>query len=414
VKFQRRLPPVWLMGLSNSTLGLNTGITLLVIPQLLSARHMPETRIAAISAAAMSANFWAVIFAPLLDVRLSRRFYATALAGITAILAVVSVLVLEHPLALGIALTLGVATAWLANNALGGWLSIVCSETEKNSLSAWFNIALISGTGVASAVGGELLSHFSIRFAAVLLGAIVFLPTTVFIFIPSSEPDGKLASESFGQFITEIFTMLRSRKVLLVLLLFLSPCGSFGLANLLGGIGNDFHASARVVSLVGGIGVVVAGLAGCLLFPILAKRVPLLAFYLMNAMAGSLFAVGLISSPHSAWTFALALLGLFLFQAVSYAIQVGIIFDVIGRNNPLAATTFSILTAATNVPVTYMMVIDGRGYQAAGVSGLMATDAGISIAVCVLLGVLLPRVRGKMFDSGAAAVARLGVLPQEE
>jgi len=375
---------------------------------------MPEAKIAAISAAAMSANFWAVIFAPLLDVRLSRRFYATILSGITALLAVVSVLVLEHPLALGIALTLGVATAWLANNALGGWLSTVCAETEKNSLSAWFNIALISGTGVASAVGGELVSHFSVRFAAGLLGAIVFLPASVFIFIPCSEPDGKLASESFGQFTAEIFTMLRSRKVLMVLLLFLSPCGSFGLANLLGGIGNDFHASARVVSLVGGTGVVVAGLAGCLLFPILARRVPLLLIYLMNAMAGSLFGISLITLPHSAGTFTAALLGLFLFQAISYAIQVGIIFDVIGQDNPLAATTFSILTAATNVPVTYMMVVDGRGYQIAGVAGLLATDSGISIAVCFLLGLLLLHGRGRTSDSGAADVAQLGALPTEE
>jgi len=414
VRSQRRIPPVWLMGLSNSTLGFNTGIALLVIPQLLSARHVPEAKIALITAAAMSSNFWAVIFAPLLDVRASRRFYATILAAITAVLAMIAVLSVEHPAVLGIALALSVATAWLANNALGGWLSTVCREEEKNSLSAWFNIALISGTGFTSAAGGELVRNLPLPLAAGILGAIVFCPTSVFLFIPSSRPSERLAHESFAQFVGEIAAMFRNREVLVVLLLFLSPCGSFGIANLLGGLGNDFHAPARVVSIIGGAGVIIAGLCGCLLFPLAAKRVPLLEFYLINAAAGGLFTVCLIVLPRVTWTFAIALLGLFLFQAVSYAIQVGIVFDVIGKDNPLAATTFSILTAATNIPVTYMMVVDGRGYLFGGISGTLGTDAAISVVACLLLGLVLVRVRGRaLVFSAAAPEARDGLFQEE-
>ena len=65
----------------------------------------------------------------------------------------------------------------------------------------------------------------------------------------------------------------------------------------------------------------------------------------------------------------MALFGEFLFQAVSFSVQIGIVFEVIGPDNPLAATTFSFLTAATNIPVTYMMVADGHGYSARGIAG---------------------------------------------
>ena len=60
----RSVPPVWLMGLSNTTLGLSTGTIFFVMPQLLAAEHVAEARIAAITAVAMSANFGLSSFHP--------------------------------------------------------------------------------------------------------------------------------------------------------------------------------------------------------------------------------------------------------------------------------------------------------------------------------------------------------------
>jgi PAT family beta-lactamase induction signal transducer AmpG len=81
-----------------------------------------------------------------------------------------------------------------------------------------------------------------------------------------------LAGESFGEFRREVSALLRRREVLIALVLLLSPCSSFALTNLLGGLGGDFHASARVVSLAGGAGAFFPGILGCLLFPVIAKR----------------------------------------------------------------------------------------------------------------------------------------------
>jgi PAT family beta-lactamase induction signal transducer AmpG len=52
----------------------------------------------------------------------------------------------------------------------------------------------------------------------------------------------------------------------------------------------------------------------------------------------------------------------------------------------VAATTFAVLTAASNVPVTYMTVVDRRAYSLGGVTGTLAVDALISVARCVLDG----------------------------
>jgi PAT family beta-lactamase induction signal transducer AmpG len=388
---------VWLLGLSNSTLGFSTGFVFLVLPQLMAAGHVPESKIAGITAVAMSPNFWVVVFSPVLDVRFSRRWYATVLAALAAIFAAVAVLNLHHLLILEIAMTLGTAAAGLSAAALGGWLSNITAHKDKNTLSKWMNIALIGGTGIASMLGGELVRHLPILLAATLLGAMVFLPATIFFLIPAPGPDRRLASESFAQFNREVLTLLRRREVVVVLLLFLSPCSSFALTNLLGGLGGDFHAFGRVVSLAGGAGAFFPGIIGCFLFPIIVRRLPLRFFYLANGILGSIFTLTLIVLPHEPWTYALALFGEFLFQAVAFSIQIGIVFEAIGRDNPLAATTFAFLTAATNVPIVYMMIADGHAYSVAGTAGTFAIDALIGIGTCLLAGILIAR-----FDSKAS------------
>jgi PAT family beta-lactamase induction signal transducer AmpG len=392
------------MGLSNLTVGLNSGIAFFVVPQLLAAQHVSEARIAVITAAAMSSNFWPFVFGPMLDVWFSRRWYATGFAALSSLLVVATLMNLRHPAVLEAALVAGVAAAMLFTTALCGWLSTVCRHEDKNKLSAWVNIAVISGTGVTSVLGGELARHLPDWVAACVLGAIVFLPTVIFLFIPCAGPDKRLAGESFGEFRREVSALLRRREVLIALVLLLSPCSSFALTNLLGGLGGDFHASARVVSVAGGAGAFFPGLIGCLLFPVIAKRSPLLFLYLADGILGSLFTLSLILLPHTPVTFTIALVGEYLFQAVAFSIQVGIMFEAIGQNNPLAATAFTILSASTYVPITYMMIADGSGYSLGGIGGSLGMDAAVSIVSCLVIGFLLYRLSGKTLRLTVPAV----------
>ena len=50
----------------NASFGLYSGIAFFAIPQVLATHHVTEARIAAITAMALSPNFWAVIFGPML------------------------------------------------------------------------------------------------------------------------------------------------------------------------------------------------------------------------------------------------------------------------------------------------------------------------------------------------------------
>jgi PAT family beta-lactamase induction signal transducer AmpG len=72
-----RIAPVWLIGLSGSPFGFYGGILFYAVPQLLAARHVPEERIAGLSGVLMIPAVLCFLIAPILDVRFSRRWYAT-------------------------------------------------------------------------------------------------------------------------------------------------------------------------------------------------------------------------------------------------------------------------------------------------------------------------------------------------
>lgn len=91
-EMRRSSAPLWLMGLTNSVFGMYGGFIVISVPQLLSARHVPEATIAAMTAAMISPGFWTFLISPVLDVRFSRRWYCVATAAAAAALLALALL----------------------------------------------------------------------------------------------------------------------------------------------------------------------------------------------------------------------------------------------------------------------------------------------------------------------------------
>ncbi len=397
----RSAAPLWLMGLSNAVFGMYGGIIVISVPQLLSARQVPEGTIAAMTAAMISPSFWTFLASPVLDVRFSRRWYSILTAVLAAALLVLALLNLDHLAWVEALLVAGFFCANLYQSALGGWLSSIITTEDENRLSVWVTIGNIGAGGAMAAITGELVRNFSPTMTALLLGALILLPTAVFPWMQAPGPDRRLARESFPQFFSAVLSLLKRPPVLIALLLFIAPAATFSLTNFLSGLGDDFHASGHFVGLVGGTGVLLGGIGGCLIFRLIDRLLPLRFLYLCVGVAGALFTLGLILLPHSPTTFAVALIGENVFQALAITITVAIAFDTIGRSNPLAATTYALLISAANVPITYMLFVDGSGYARNGVAGSYVADAAVSLLACLLLAALLMAyTRGK---SGATA-----------
>ncbi|SNT26327.1 MFS transporter, PAT family, beta-lactamase induction signal transducer AmpG [Granulicella rosea] len=384
-----RTAPIWLMGMSNLTFGLYTGFTTLPLPQLLAAQHVPGAQIGVITAAVIAPGFWTFLLGPVLDVRFSRRWYATVLAAVSAVCLALTILNRGNVRLVEWLMMLGYAAGSLSANALGGWLATIVRREDEAQLSSWSVVAGFGGYGLMTILAGELVRALPLAVAAFTLGAIIFLPTAIFLLMPAPGPDRRLAGESFRAFFGEVWLVVRRREALLALALFLLPSASFCLTNLLGGWGADFHADERTVNLIGGSAMTVAGIVGSLLFIPLAKLLPLRPLYLAIGCAGAIFTASLLLLGRNPTAFGLALAGENVFQALAFTGTVAICYETIGRNNPLAATQYGLLTSASNLPIIYMQLVDGRGYAWRGVTGAYLTDAGVSLAVCGGLGAML-------------------------
>jgi len=393
--------PIWLMGMSNLSFGLYAGFITLSLPQLLAAQHVPEARIAAITASVFSGGIWVFLLGPMLDVRFSRRAYATFFAAIAGLCITLSLLNRTNLALLEVLMLLGFASAQLCTNALGGWLATIVHHSNESKLSSWTWAATFAGNGLMAILSGELVRALPLSLAAILLGIIVFIPTTIFLLMPSPGPDRRLARESFSKFFGEVLAVVRRREVLIALALFASPCASFALTNTLGGLGNDFHASARMVSVVGGAGLSLAGIFGSLIFVPFAKLLPLRPLYLAIGAAGALFTTTLLLLHHTPTTFGIAMVGENIFQALAYTGITAISFETIGRNNPLAATQYGLFNASSLIPIIYMQVIDGRAYSWHGVTGSFLADATIGLLACALLALMLKLVRRPALSEAA-------------
>jgi PAT family beta-lactamase induction signal transducer AmpG len=171
--------------------------------------------------------------------------------------------------------------------------------------------------------------------------------------------------------------------------LFVTPAGTFSLTNFLGGRGGDFHASPGFVGLIGGAGVAIGGVVGCLLFPVFSRLMALRPLYLTVGVVGALGTLALSLLPRTPASYAILLIGENLFQSFAITTSFAVVFETIGQNNPLASTTFCFISSAYGVPISYMLYVDAFGFSRRGITGSLLIDAVCGIVASLLLGMML-------------------------
>ncbi len=383
-----KVPPAWLLGWGYLSYSISNSVAIIAVPDLLASAHVPEAQIATVTSLYISTAVISIPLAPLLDLRVSRRTYAIEFAILTAMCTFGSLVAIGNiPLLSSVLFLCGVSTV-MCVNAVGGWFGNLLPTEEKDVLGAWFQVVNFGAGGIVAAFMIYLLRVLPHPLGETVIAALALLELPLFIFTPCPPADRKLASESFLNFAREVVTLYRRRDVKWILALFLAPSASFALTNTLSGFGHSFRTSDEMVGVIAGAGVAVAGAFGALLVPRLTKHLSPVAIYLLVGLVGAGFTLSLIPAPRDPVVFAVAVLGQNVFQGSALSAANVIVLRAIGHNNPLAATQFGVLIGATQVPLTYMQMIDGHAYDLGGVAGTFVADALISGTACVILGLL--------------------------
>ncbi len=387
----RKTPPAWVLGLPFACNGALVGVLTITVPQLLAARGVPELQIAAISGLSFLPGALNFLVAPILDVGLSRRTYATLLAFGLAGLTALALNRLSDLAALPVIMFLAMTCYYLYTPAVAGWFGQLVERKDEPVLGAWMAAASVGGFGLSAAAAILLLRDlpYEVGVGAVCLAGLA--PLILFFFVPHEPTPTLSVGSSFGPLMHNLARIGRDRHIWRMMALFAVPCATFSLTNTLSGVGKDFHAPEAFVGLIGGVGATLGGIFGALVAPILTKRFPPLGLYIGTGVAGALFTLGLLVSAHTPTLFAVAMVGENIFQSAAYALVYALALLSVGKNNPVASTQFALINAAVVIPVVYMSILDGIGYDRGGIVGNLAVDAGLSLVACAVMALLFTR-----------------------
>ncbi len=386
----RRLP-VWALGLANCPTGFVYGFISTAMGILLVSRGVSIAKVGAISAIAFSPSFWAWLFAPVLDVKFTKRTYAFLFAGLAAVLLFVAVLSLANLTVFTVALTASCAAAVLYSNSVSSWAPDIIDEADYNTMGAWSNVANLGAAGVFGAVAVTLVRALPLTAAAGCLALLVFAPTLLLWHFPvARHPEGRLR-DNFAAMRRDLVRVFGEGRVWVGLLMFLTPTGVFALTNLFSSLGADFGASEHTATLLNGPGVAAVCSAGCLLSIPLCRRFRRRSVYLLAGVGAAVVAITMGLLPHTVAIYVAGVLAYNLMQGFNYTAFGALVLEVVGPGNALAGTMVAMLTASINLPISTMTVIDGRAHDAHGLRAMMFVDGGSSVVTAVvLIAIALP------------------------
>ncbi len=381
------------MGFAMCPLGFIFGFINTAMPILLAAQNTPVHIIANVSVIAFLPTSLGFVLCPVLDVRFTRRFYMIVCALLGGLSLAAAVMEYQHIIAFTALATFSCTAAVMYGNALGGWSVDALPSSDYGWLGAWGNVANLGAAGCFGSLTVFLIRGLALPVAAGLVGAIILLPLALLVFFPAPVLPHRSIEETFHTFFRDIFKLLGQRSVLLGLAAFLLPASCFALSNLFSGLGNDFHAPEHFVTLMTGIGVAIACSIGTIVGAPLCNRFSRAYVYVVVGFGGALCSIAMIFLPHTLVTFTAELVAYSFIQGINFTAFSAFSLDLAGKNNPLAATQISILTAAANLPILYMAFFEGHAHDSLGVNAMFAVDAGASIAAGTLLLFLFRRFR---------------------
>jgi len=216
------------------------------------------------------------------------------------------------------------------------------------------------------------------------------------------EPPRALGGASVGSRVRdawqELASVLRARAGRLALILAILPIGTGAAMFLFSAIGNEFHASANVVSGVLGLGGGVAIVLGCFAGGRLADRVAKPTAYAVSCGLGLVACVVIALSPRSSEGYAVSTLFYIFTLGMVSASFTGLVLAIIG--DTAAATKINLFFALNTLFSLGMLRLVGWMHDAWSTNVMLYTEAVVGVAALVAFVALSRYVRGAENNGG--------------
>jgi MFS transporter, PAT family, beta-lactamase induction signal transducer AmpG len=382
-------PRPWLFGIASMPYGCFNGLVAVALPFLLRQRGVSVDRIATISATVQLPTIWYFLWAPVVDIKLRRRTWVV-------VLSLASVACAGAALASNVGSSFRLVTALLilasvfnqpVSSAIGGLVATVMPDRLRGRTGGWSQAGILGG-GIAAGVlivwlGGVAPAGV----VALVAAAMIAVPAVAVMAVREPAPSSGDERSHLLRMARDTWAMLRRRDVWLGFAFFLSPIGAGALMNLFSAVGQDFHASSNVVILA----VAIAGVltpAGALAGGALADRFDRRTVYAIGGFLAAASVGGMLLVPLSPGAYLAGAAAYALATGYSYGAFMALAYSLLGAGGAASGTQFTLFMAAVNLPVVYMLRLDGLGHAHFGVRGMLAVDGGANLLFGLVLFLL--------------------------
>jgi len=351
--------------------------------------------IGALIAISFIPNTWKFLWAPVVDTTLTPRIWylGSVVASAAGVLAMGLIPPDDNSL---LVMNIVVFLASLAVTFNGMTVDILAAHTapmaQKGRYGGWMQVGNLAGAGVGGGMALWLSQNLSERWMAGAITAATFLlcpialallPKIVRVASPINVI-GRVASVA-----RESWQLARSRAGALAILVLFLPLGTGAASNLWAAVAGDWRASADSVALANGVWSGIVAGVGCLIGGFICDRIDRKYSYALFGLVQAGCAVAMAVAPHSESMFIVFTLVYSLINGLTYASFSAVTLEVIGASG--AATKYNLLASLSNIPIQYMILIDGRAHTLWGASGMLVTEAGIGV-VGVIVYVIVSRL----------------------
>ncbi|MGA8707497.1 MAG: MFS transporter [Steroidobacteraceae bacterium] len=367
--------------------GAVTGYLSVALAYALAQSGMSVARIGALTAIFFLPQAWKFLWAPIVDTTLTRKRWYFIGASMTAVGVLMLSVFSTHDTTF-LVLTTFAVVASIAVTFLGMAVeSLVAYGTtpeQKGRAGGWLQAGNLGGGGLGGGAALWLMQQVSqpwITGAALAACFMLCCLPLVFVADASSLPLEHGVIGRVSAVLKDIWNILRQRGGYLALLVVFLPIGTGAAQAYWSPLADEWHASANVVALINGaVGGVVAAF-GCLVGGYICDHFNRKFCYIGFGLTLALCAVAMGLSPRNATTYVTYTILYGFGNGLCYAGFSAVTLEAIGHG--AAATKYNVFASLSNMPITYMIAVEGWTQSRWGSSTMLFLEAALGVISAV-------------------------------
>jgi len=288
----------------------------------------------------------------------------------------------------------------------GGMMGAIGNERAKRIAGSFYQGGSLAFGALSVFVLVSMTGKVTPGMLGIIAGLLIAFPALLALAAPEQEIIADANIERTMRRVWEEFksTFLRWRAIPYTLCLGL-PIGSGAAIGLLPGVAQDYGVSGQSVAWMNGIGGALLMASGSLSASLIPARLRASVTYCLMGIVNGI-SIGVLGfGPMRPGTYFLGS-ALYLFTiGANYALFTAVVLEFMGASRKTGSSRYSIINSLGNVPVVYMVTLDGWGSSRWGPRGVSATEAvcgAIAGALMLAYFLTLGRFVGATVQAGEA------------